>query len=230
MKLVDKIKSLFKGEPSPKIEDYFVNPTTDRRKKKRVDGVCIETCGSNYFCDGCGLIENCSWIQKLPGFDRTKPSILIIDDNYGMVSFLRDDLEQIFIDHKMDLMEYNILEFSSKFAAYQFIATHQHYDGLNITKAIIDITYGGSVQSNTGNIRLTGVDVFRTIYKTNPEVKFLFYTGNQLNPYIKSNRELMEEFKDIYHDKITDFVLYKTSLNIEDRQRLIANKLFDLVS
>lgn len=145
-----------------------------------------------------------------------------------MVSFLKDDIEEIFEEHELDIEEYNILEFTSKFAAYQFLATHQHYEGLNITKAIIDITYGGCVQSDDGNIRLTGVDIFSVIYNSNPKVKFLFYTGNLLNKYIKSNRDLMEQFKDIYCDKISDYVLYKTSLGMDDRRKYIAEHLFGL--
>lgn len=225
MKLIRAIKELFK--PKPKIEDYFINNSI-ARKSKYADGVCLDSCGFGFFCKGCGLIENCTWIQDIPNFNRSKPSILIIDDNPGMVSFLRDDIEEIFNANNMDLEQYNILEFSSKFAAYQFLATHQHYDGLNITKAIIDITYGGCVQSDDGNIRLTGVDIFSVIYNHNPDVKFLFYTGNLLNKYIKSNRDLMEQFKAIYCDKISDYVLYKTSLGMDDRRKYIGEHLFDI--
>jgi len=226
VKLVETIKEFF--SPKPKIEDYFINNTVTR-KSKYANGVCLESCGFGFFCNGCGLIQNCSWIQKLPNFDSKKESILIIDDNPGMVSFLRDDIEEIFEAHDMNIDDYNILEFSSKFAAYQFLATHQYYyDGLNITKAIIDITYGGCVQSEDGNIRLTGVDVFKAIYNKNPEVKFLFYTGNLLNKYIKSNRDLMEQFKHIYNDKIDDYVLYKTSLDMDDRRDYIASHLFNI--
>ena len=147
-----------------------------------------------------------------------------------MVSFLRDDIEEIFLKHKMRINDYNILEFSSKFAAYNFMATHEFYDGLNIMYAIIDITYGGSVQSNYGNLRLTGVDIFREVYRNNPEVKFLFYTGNQLNPYIKANRELMDDFVEIYHDSIINYTLYKTTLDMDKRRDFFAEKLFGIKS
>lgn len=221
-------KSLFKSS-KPKVEDYFVNPTyVKQRKGKFADGVCLSSCGQSFFCEGCGKVEGCFWVKKIPDFDSTKPSILLIDDNPGMVSFLRDDIEEIFEKHHININAYNILEFDTKFAAYNFIATHDYYNGLNIMYAIIDITYGGSVQSNYGNLRLTGVDIFREIYRINPDVKFVFYTGNQLNPYIKSNKELMDSFTEIYHDNIMDYVLYKTSLDMDDRRDYFAEKLFDI--
>jgi CheY-like chemotaxis protein len=82
------------------------------------------------------MVNNCHWIQKLENFDKSKESILIIDDNEGVVSFIKDDLEVVFQERGMSLDSYNILEFSSGMAAYHFIATSQFYGGLNITKAI----------------------------------------------------------------------------------------------
>jgi len=225
MNLKNMFFSMFK--PKEKVEDYFVNDSIkERRKSKYSEGICIESCGKSFFCTGCGNIENCSWIKKLNKYNPEKQSILIIDDNPGMVSFLVDDIENIFEDSGYILSDYNLITFDSKFAVYNFIATHQYYGGLNITKAIIDITYGGSVQSDDGNIRLTGVDVFKEIYRVNKDLKFIFYTGNELNKYIKTTRELEEQFKNIYHVKITDYVLHKTSLNIDERRDYIRDKLF----
>jgi len=72
--MLDKIKN-FLFPRKPKVTDYFKNPDmVAQRKGKFSDGVCIENCGSTFFCDGCGTVENCSWIQKNIPFDRTKPS------------------------------------------------------------------------------------------------------------------------------------------------------------
>ena len=226
MKFIQDLKLKFL-KPKPKVTDYFVNITASAaRHGKYVDGVCIESCGKNYFCEGSGMIENCSWIDKKIDFNRDLPSILLIDDNPGMVSFLRDDIETILEEMGIDPENFNILEFSSKFAVYQFIATHQYYNGMNIMYAIIDITYGGTVQSNDGNVRLTGVDVFSEIYNANKDVKFIFYTGNVLNPYIKSNKELIDQFKTIYADDINEHVIFKTTMTMDDRQTEIKRRLF----
>lgn len=222
MYLIDKIKQFFNKED--KVESYFIKPT----KKVIEGGLCNGSCGNNFYCDGCGKIPTCSWIKKDLKFDRNKPSILIIDDNPGLVSFLKDDIESIFDKNRLDIDNFNIIEFTSKFAAYNFIATHQYFDGLNIKYAIIDITLGGSVQTYNGNIRLTGVDVFNEIYrKVGEELKFVFYTGNQLNPYIKSNRDLIDQFKNIYHDNIIDHVLYKTTMSMDKRRESLNKILFE---
>jgi hypothetical protein len=216
------------------------------------DGVCVTPCGFRYFCDIRGKIEGCQWVQKLSKeqFDPSKQSILVIDDNPGMTSFLRDDIESILSDLNIT-EDYNIIEFSSKFAAYYAIATIEYYDTLNITKAVIDITLGGAVQTDVGNIKFNGIDVFEKLYELTPDLKFLFYTGNQLNSYIHSNKELIDRFDKIYHGdliqappgmlysdepmiktaeegkgKIFNFVLYKTALNIEERREYFKSVLF----
>lgn len=224
--ITSKIKKLFK-KPTPKVEDYFSKEVYIVPKERYTNGVCVNACGNSFFCDSCGYILNCNWIQKLT-FDKNKPSILIIDDNPGVVSFLRDDIEEIIKDNTGDNTKYNILEFTGANAVYKFLATSQHYHDLNIKIAIIDITYGGSVQTNNGNVRLNGVDVFSEIYKTNKELKFCFYTGNQLNPYIKNNKEIMDYFKNIYRENISEHVLYKTSMNIDERIKYFKKKLFGL--
>jgi hypothetical protein len=222
--MFNKLKEYFFPKKD-KIENYFTK--TYKKDVCKTIKNCEGNCGESFYCTDCGLRDKCSWIQKDIIFDKNKDSILIIDDNSGLVSFLRDDIETICIENGVDINSLNILEFSSKYAAYTFIATHRYFGSLNIKYAIIDITFGGSVQTHTGNVRLTGVDVFEEIYKTEGEsLKFIFYTGNQLNPYIKSNQKLMEQFNEIYHDSILHHVIYKTSLSMDKRRDAINNILF----
>lgn len=232
MKIISDLYKTFFSK-KPKIEDYYVKQSydslrQDKRKSKQLNGVCIESCGKAFFCNDCGLIENCNWIEKQHNFDKTKNSILVIDDNPGVVSFLRDDIDSIFKKNRINIGDYNILEFTGNDAVYKFLATLQYYGNLNITKAIIDITYGGSVQTNSGNIRLTGVDIFKALYRLNPSINFCFYTGNLLNPYIRTNKIIMDEFKDIYSENILEHVLYKTSLNMDERIKFFEKKLFNI--
>jgi len=80
-----------------------------------------------------------------------------------------------------------------------------------------------------GNLKYTGVDVFEMINKnknTPKDFKFLFYTGNNLNPYIKSNEKLINQFKNITGDSIKDYVLFKTSMDIDSRRKYIIEHIF----
>lgn len=174
-------------------------------------------------------IVKCEQVYKdldLHEFDPDKDTILIIDDNEGMVSFLEDDME--FLEEKgiVDLEEVNILGISGLHAAFTFEMLLEKYDCLNIKWAIIDITLGGSKMTPQGNLKYSGVDVFRMIHENNPEVVFFFYTGNSLNPYIHANKALMRQFKEITGEGIMDHVLFKTSMDMDDRRKYIAEVLF----
>jgi len=157
-------------------------------------------------------------------FDNNKRSILIVDDNPGMVSFLKDDIEFIEHDNVINLSEYNLLTFDTPYAAFTFQKVQDMNNGLNIDYAILDITIGGSIMTPNGNIKYTGVDIYEMILKYNPDVKVIFYTGNQLNPYIKSNKKLIDQFSTITNGKkINDFILFKTSLDLDDRRKFFSD-------
>ncbi len=183
--------------------------------------------GEDYNCPLQKENDKCKWGVDLPkDFIKGNDTILLIDDNAGMVSFLTDDMKFIGEQNHFDLQKTNILPISTSFAAFNFNALQTKNDGLNIKYALIDITLGGSVMTKNGNVKYTGVDVYAMILKYNPDVKFLFYTGNNLNPYIKANKILIDQFNEINGGKINDFVLFKTSMDLEARRDYIVEKLF----
>jgi len=164
---------------------------------------------------------NCEWVLELKDFNKSKPSILVVDDNPGIISFLLDDLYSL-DGVKINLDEYNIITFDTINAAFYFEATQHSYRGLNIEYAIIDLTLGGSISTPKGPVKYTGVDIYQQILIYNPEVKPLFYTGNNLNEYIKSNEKIIEQFFNITDGKsIRDYVLFKTSLDLKDRREYL---------
>ena len=159
-------------------------------------------------------------------FDFDKDSVLIIDDNEGMVSFLEDDIEFLAEHNLINQHKINILGISGDHAAFTFKTLQDEYGSLNIKWAIIDITLGGSKMTEKGNLKYSGVDVFKMIYDKNPDVKFLFYTGNSLNPYINANKNLIAQFKSINGDDIMSHVLFKTSMDMDKRRKYISKILF----
>jgi len=167
--------------------------------------------------------SHCNWALELKDYDSSKPSILIVDDNPGIISFLIDDIEAL-DGIKIDLNEYNILTFDTINAAYHFEVTQHKYHGLNIKFAILDLTLGGSVTTNAGLSKYTGVDIYQQILIYSPEVKVLFYTGNNLNEYIKSNKKLIQQFNNITNGKsIKDYILFKTALDLNGRREYLGN-------
>lgn len=172
--------------------------------------------------------ENKIKAQNLDDVDFSKPGILIIDDNEGICSFIEDDLEEMDEDGMIVLADYNVFVFSSIMCAYNLIATIQKYSNLNIQKAIIDITYSGTVSTiSRGNIKLNGVDVFEILYEMNENIKYLFYTGNQMNKNIKNIGELMVKYTAITNNNIKDNIIFKTQHSMKERRLLLQKKIFD---
>jgi len=188
-------------------------------------------------CSVCELRHQCvtkracekGLVPKLDGIDTSKDTLLIIDDNEGVVSFLKDDIEYFFENDIIKRDEINLLALTGTDAAFALQRIYKRGIDIKIKWAIIDITLGGSKMTENGNIKLTGVDVFEEIFKHTPEkedFKFLFYTGNNLNPYIKSNEKLIEQFKVVKNEGIKKYVLFKTSIDIKSRRSYISKFLF----
>ncbi len=169
------------------------------------------------------ITSQCEWIKTLDNYDDSKPSILVVDDNPGIISFMIDDIQSL-DGTKLNLDEYNLITFDTVNAAYQFEATQHKYKGLNIKYAILDLTLGGSIVTDDGPIKYTGVDIYQQILIYNPEVKTLFYTGNNLNEYIKSNKKIISQFSKLTNGKhIKDYVLFKTALDLDGRRKFLGD-------
>ncbi|MCK5537867.1 MAG: hypothetical protein KAI79_13660 [Bacteroidales bacterium] len=170
--------------------------------------------------------KDCRYNKPMENFNFKKDTILIVDDNPGMVSFLKDDMR--FLDEvgviKLDKL--NILSISGSDSAFIYKHLNEKYENLNIKWAIIDITLGGSQQRESGIVKYTGVDIFELLYDKNPDVNFLFYTGNNLNPYIKTNKKIIDQFWNITQRNIKDFVLFKTSMDMDKRRNFFKWQLF----
>lgn len=172
----------------------------------------------------CHHIEGNEFVIDKQGerYNSNKKTVLIIDDSPGLVSFLLDDLKDI-----INTEDYNILFFDGKYAVFKLIATSIQYK-IFYDYAIIDLTYGGVVKATTGNIKLNGVDAFDFLYHSNKDLKFLFFTGNLLNTYIKTNEEMVEKFYKIFGDDIKNYLLQKNSSSLKDRQKQISERLFSV--
>ncbi len=206
-------------------------PTAASLFENKDDNLVIRPCKGTEPCKQCYIGQNgtkkinikqeCEWVKDLPDYDDNKPSILVVDDNPGIISFMIDDIESL-NGTKIELSEYNILTFDTVNAAYYFEATQHLHNGLNIKYAILDLTLGGSIVTEAGPIKYTGVDIYQQILIYNPDVKVLFYTGNNLNTYINSNKKIIDQFSKITDGKkIKDYVLFKTALDLDGRRKFL---------
>ena len=214
-------QNFFKIEEDRMTEEFLFTPRKDKIVKEY-------TCSLNSMCHNHNSKDVCHIeVEKADHFDFNKDTILIIDDNEGMISFLKDDLDYITdLPCCSSVKALNLLAISGRDAAFNFDKICNEVGDLRIKYAIIDITYGGTRITPSGIIKNTGVDVFEKIYANNKDFKFIFYTGNNLNPYIKANKKLIEQFYNLTGKDIKDFVLFKTSLDMDNRRTYIKDKLF----
>jgi len=209
----------FKKEPTKgNISEVFFKKTKDKES-------LLKNCHDCKRKNDCQIKEYekdylCSFVKDINNYDPKKPSIILLDDNPGVLSFLEDDLRSL------NIKDYNIIKFDSKYAGFNLVGTLKSYKGLNIQYCIFDLTFGGGVYNEIdGNVILDGVDVLKECLYYNKDIKYFFFTGNTLNTYIKKNKEMVDKFKNITSKDITDFILYKTKLNPKDRRNYIKNFL-----
>jgi len=230
--MLNKIKSFFmKKKENGFDENKEVScdeNTLFKDEKIILKGTCTDCIFKDYCKDSGNWSEICDFIEKLPeDWDDKKETILIIDDNEGLVSFLWDDIQYIHEKGVIDKNKYNFLLISGKYAAFKFKVLQEKYKKLNIKFAIIDINFGGTNVSTKGNIKYTGIDVFESIQKYNKNFSYIFFTGNKLNAYIKSNQRIIEKFEKLTGESISEHVLFKASVDMDSRRKLLIELFFD---
>lgn len=216
--MFEKILDLFKKDDGPSAEEYF----KDEKPKPT-------------HCQNCTHIEHCEYIPidssipcdaqvKMEDFDENNKTLLIIDDNPGIISFLVDDIEFLQMEGKIP-KDLNIITISGVHAAFE-LDTLLNRNPIKIDYAIIDITIGGAKMKDGVTHKFTGIDVYGMI--KNPDLKYVFYTGNNLNPYIKSNKLMIDKYRELSGKDLTkrEHVLFKTSLNVDKRQEKLVEMLF----
>jgi len=224
--MIKFIKNLFSNKDNEENKEMTAECMFDNDEIETSNVDC-NNCSIKSLCSDNNIIHECENSIDIGDYNPDLDTVLIIDDNEGMISFLMDDMDYFVDKGIIDKDKLNILPISGLHAAFSLKLLYEKLPRLNIKHAIIDITLGGSKMTKEGNIKYTGVDVFSMIYKNNPDFRFLFYTGNNLNPYIKSNEKLISQFKELTGGDIKKHVLFKTSMDISSRRKYIQECLFD---
>lgn len=164
---------------------------------------------------------------KLPkDFILGNETCLIIDDNFGQVNIISDDILYIF--DKYDITNINLLKIHSNMGAFEVNDLLLQYEGqLKINYVVADLTIGGSRRVGGENIKLTGVDVVGFLKTFSDSLKMIIYTGNNLNTYIESNVKIMNKFKALTGEDINNHTIIKRSLTVDERRKAIAYRLFN---
>jgi len=132
-------------------------------------------------------------------YDKSKPTILIMDDFTGMVLLLKDELGRV---QCCDVNKnFNILIVTGKYAAFSVEKTLRN-NPIKIDIAFLDITLGGVIN----NIEYDGIDTAILINSLNPECNIKFITGHTLNKHNPTIFKFMKKFEDSFNLKMDETV------------------------
>jgi len=165
-------------------------------------------CAQCMFRQGCSK-ENHICEKWHKNWDKSKKTFLIIDDNFGIVAIIKDIIDELNEEGKIDLKKWNILSFQEKQAGIHLIKALK-VDKLKVDAAFIDMTYGSIIRIKDRNIKINGIHIFKFLKDINKNLKFKFYTGNVLNEYISNNKEIIDFFKKITGEDIKNHMILKS--------------------
>jgi len=220
-KLLSKLGLFFKKEVVKEVElSDFIEP------KKEIKCHLCDTNQEWYLHLNGKYIDNVRSIKHLDGYNPLLKNIIIIDDNKGMINFLKVDIEQMM--QTGEIPKVNIFLFDTPYAVFELEVFLLENPNIKFDYAIIDITYGGRRLGSDGrNIVYTGIDALRLIHGTNKDLKYLLFTGNNLNRSIKANDILIKKYIEENDRNIEDVLLFKTSVTLDGRREEIKKRLFN---
>lgn len=148
-------------------------------------------------------------IRLIKAFDPSKPSVLIIDDQKGIISIVEDYMAECGVDSS----QYNILSFYGNFAAFVMQATLERLKEeqalAKIDIAIIDIVLPGKKKINDRYTKYDGVDVAMYLNENFDLKNFAFYTGNIVSAYVGFINEKTEKFFRYFKKPMSEHIIYK---------------------
>jgi len=211
--IFESIKKIFNKKNKSEIKKEEIKPDLNKENKNKDLNRLPE-----------GFVEKVEELDNLykKFLKQDKKIMLIIDDNGGLISLIEDVLEINNVKEKI-----NIVKISSMYAGFLLHYFREKTGKLKFDYAIIDLSFGGVIYDDElGNIRYEGIKVFKDIYEDNKDIKYFFYTGNSLNKYMSSSREIMSSFEEITNGKnMLDYVIFKNQFPPSVLLEVIIEKL-----
>ena len=227
MNIFKTVQQLFKKEKE--VAEKPKNNTNEYDIVERiVNNKSCETCPLSTRCDhndkySC-LEKTEEMKERCKGEDGTKPVIVLLDDNDGILSLLEDDLYTLDEEGYINIGDFCIVKFSGVLAVFEYLPfLRKNFE--SIYGGIFDLTIGGVLRYEERNVRLTGMDAIYANVLRGIE-KNVVFTGNTLNPNIQSNTEVIKQYRSITGRNLQDDVIYKSSFSDEDRRKEIYEKMF----
>jgi len=221
--MLKNLLNKFKGNFTKKPEKYDINDFIEKEKcicdKCKNGEVCYTHVNGMY-------IDEIEIHEHVYDYKDNHKNLLLIDDNSGMISFLKEDIKHV--TSKLNIDNLNLFTFDGPSAVFELEVFLLKNPNIKFNYAIIDLTFGGRRTLKSGrNIVYTGIDVLNIINSRQNGTKFILFTGNSLNPSIKSNKALVDKFYKENGYDLMDVILFKTSVDMDMRREELEKRLFN---
>lgn len=198
----DKIFKKSKNfEKDLKIEKEIKEFKKEKEKKVIKQGEC-KTCKNKNFCQIKGKFSSdffCNFNIKID-FDENKESIIIIDDNPGIVSLIKEEIKHC---------NYNIITFTNEDCGFFARSFFENYkDTLKIKALIVDLYFPSIKVSKTKNLKLNGIDIIFSAKRFLKNKNFTFYIISG----ISFLDEYKKKFEAIFSDNLENYVYTKNQI------------------
>ena len=201
--MIKKIKNFFKKKQE-KI-DFGYKDEIDILLKYNFNSHCKEC----IFAEDCKKTKDGHFCDRFSAdIDPNKKTFLIIDDNKGINLIIKELIYELEEEGKIDLSNWNIIDFYSKQAILFLMSDTIKGKIPNIDAAFLDVTFGSIVKVKDRKIKLNGLHLAIFLYERF-KTKIRFYTGNNLNSYIKDHKMKQVCFNNIFGDDIEKYIIKK---------------------
>jgi len=221
--ILEKLKKFFKkNDKKISNKENIWEKIEENISEFELDSKLLNDYNFDNLCKQCKLNNNCKAGNKpceLFFKNNGEYNFIVIDDNYGVIESIKDIIE--------DLKQKNIISKNWQIHYYYtkqapiYLLKDIKRRNLIPDAGLIDITYGSILRIKEKNIKINGVHILDFILKVNPNFNFYFYTGNTLNPYIKTVKMMMDFFKKIYKKDMDDYIISKNFQDEKDIYKII---------
>lgn len=141
-------------------------------------------------------------LLDLTGYDKTKPTLLFIDDYDSIVSLFRRLVKRMNLTTDMNVV------FASEYdAIFKTLRTLYEIDDFYVDFVISDITFNGNIQANLNSYSFSGIKLVGILKKINFKLIYKFITGHRISP--KGTASLFEEYAEYAKDDLFEHVEFK---------------------
>lgn len=155
------------------------------------------------------------------GFDKNRPTIVILDDSAGATLLFDDTIREIQMKRKECFESVQFVKISTPQAVFILENEMSHGNLNNIVGAVLDITIGGYAIVDGKTVILDGIDAFKMIKDRHPGAVMRFFTSHSMNEQNAEIYRFMQKYLDLTGKNIQDITYMKNPFSTSRMDMMI---------